>query len=250
MPQRDAREQPETVQVADRGAISGPRPAARENGRTAGRTQERQRRALLAAAHLSAADPRMAALIARIGPHRPIRTADPFVSLVQAIISQQVSMKAAAAIGKRVRALCASGRFTAAELRARRLPTLRRAGLSRQKAIYIHDLADHFATGRLSAASLRRMSDEEVIAATTAVKGIGRWTAEMLLIFCLERPDVWPVDDLGVRKAVQRFFDLAATPAAREIRDVAAPWRPFRSYATWYLWRSLEGPLMPGVAVQ
>lgn len=250
MPQQNPRPQSEPAHDADRVVLSGARALSSDSGRAAGRGQARQQRALLAAAHLSAADPRMAALIARIGPHRPIRTADPFDSLVQAIISQQVSMKAAAAIAKRVRALCPSGRFTAKELRARRLPTLRRAGLSRQKAIYIHDLADHFASGRLSASKLRRMSDDEVIAATTAVKGIGRWTAEMLLIFCLERPDVWPVDDLGLRKAVQRFLNLAETPAAREIRDVAAPWRPYRSYATWYLWRSLEGPMMPGVAIR
>jgi DNA-3-methyladenine glycosylase II len=127
--------------------------------------------------------------------------------------------------------------------------TLRGVGLSRQKTEYVHILAEAFATRSLTAAKLRRMNDDEVIAATTALKGIGRWTAEMLLIFCLERPDVWPVDDLGLRKAVQNFFAFKETPPARDIRDLADPWRPYRSYATWYLWRSLEGPLMPGVNV-
>jgi DNA-3-methyladenine glycosylase II len=90
------------------------------------------------------------------------------------------------------------------------------------------------------------MSDEQVIQATTQVLGIGRWTAEMLLIFCLERPDVWPIDDLGIRKAVRNLLGDNDLPHRDTITGLAEPWRPFRSYASWYLWRSLEGPLMPG----
>jgi DNA-3-methyladenine glycosylase II len=207
----------------------------------------RRRRALAACRHLSGADARLRTLIRRIGPHRPIITADPFVALVGSIVQQQISMSAAAAIQKRVKALCPRGRVTPAALRALDHDALRGAGLSRSKARYLQDLADHFATRRLTAAGLRRMSDEEVIETTTAVKGIGRWTAEMLLIFCLERPDVWPIDDLGLRKAVRGFLDLPDLPDKPTITDLAEPWRPYRSYATWYLWRSLEGPLMPGI---
>ena len=158
-------------------------------------------------------------------------------------------MPAAATIRKRVQALCPRGRFTSAALLALTEAELRGAGLSRQKAAYVRNVADAFASRTLTPARLRRMSDEEVVEATTRLKGIGRWTAEMLLIFCLERADVWPVDDLGLRKAVQNFLGLGEMPRPAAIEDVADAWRPYRSFATWYLWRSLEGPLMPGVAL-
>jgi DNA-3-methyladenine glycosylase II len=211
--------------------------------------EHRRRMALAAVRHLSAADARLAELIRRIGPHRPIITANPFAALVASITQQQVSMSAARAVQRRLRELCPQRRVTPNALLALETTALRGAGLSRQKAEYVHILAEAFATRTLTAAGLRHMNDDEVIAATTALKGIGRWTAEMLLIFCLERPDVWPVDDLGLRKAVQNFFTLKDMPPARDIRELADPWRPYRSYATWYLWRSLEGPLMPGASV-
>ena len=194
-------------------------------------------------------DRKLRVLIDRIGPHRLIITRDPFVALIGSIIQQQISMSAAAAIQKRVRGLCPRGRVTASGIRALSPHRLRGAGLSRAKVQYILNLAEHFATRRLTAPALRRMPDDEVIAATTAVKGIGRWTAEMLLLFCLERPDVWPVDDLGLRKAVRLFIGSDEMPGADTLQDLAEPWRPHRSYATWYLWRSLEGPLMPGIAL-
>lgn len=189
----------------------------------------------------------MADLIARIGPHRPIITRDPFATLVGSIVSQQISMAAAAAIQKRLAALCPRGRVTHRAILGLHARTLRSAGLSRQKILYLRSLAEHFADGRLSPRALRAMPDDEVIAATTRVKGIGRWTAEMLLIFCLERPDVWPIDDLGIRKAVRGLLGCSELPDRDTMSAVADPWRPFRSYASWYLWRSLEGPLMPGV---
>ena len=145
--------------------------------------------------------------------------------------------------------LCPRRRLTPAAIMALDHDTLRAAGLSRQKAAYVRNMAEAFASRELSAAKLRRMSDDEVVEATTRIKGVGRWTAEMLLIFCLERPDVWPVDDLGLRKAVRNFLAMTEMPRPAEIQAVADPWRPYRSYATWYLWRSLEGPLMPGVAL-
>lgn len=155
-------------------------------------------------------------------------------------------MSAAAAIQRRLRAAC-GGRVTPAALLCLDGEALRALGLSRQKAEYVRNVADAFSSRQLTAARLRRMTDEEVIAATTAIRGVGRWTAEMLLIFCLERPDVWPVDDFGLRTAVGRFLGLSETPPPSAIRDVADPWRPYRSYATWYLWRSLQGPVAPRI---
>ncbi len=211
------------------------------------RAQQRLERAALAALHLRQADERLARLIDHIGPHRPVITHSPFRALVVAILQQQVSMKAAEAMHRKLRALCPNGRINPPAIVALRPAKLRSAGLSRQKCSYVHDLAQRFDRGELSARVLRQLDDEGVIAATTQVKGIGRWTAEMLLIFCLERPDVWPIDDLGLKKAVRNFLGIKDLPDKPTIRALADPWRPFRSYATWYLWRSLEGPFMPGV---
>jgi DNA-3-methyladenine glycosylase II len=189
----------------------------------------------------------MAHLVERVGPFCPVVVRDPFLALVGSIIHQQVSMSAAAAIRRRLCGLC-DHRLTPAGVLRLSTADLRGAGLSRQKAEYVGNVAEAFATGTLTAARLRRMPDEEVIGATTAIKGVGRWTAEMLLIFCLERPDVWPVDDFGLRKAARNFFGLPEAPTPAALRDLGDPWRPYRSYATWYLWRSLEGPLVPAVS--
>lgn len=214
-----------------------------------GRSAEAQRieTAQRAAEHLRRIDPRMAALIDHIGPHRLIITRDPFKTLVGSILSQQVSMSAAAAMQMRLRKLCPRGRVTPAAILALDDAAMRRAGLSRQKMRYLRDLAEHFADGRLRPAALRRLGDEQVIEAATQVLGIGRWTAEMLLMFCLERPDVWPIDDLGLRKAVRNYLGMKSMPSPRTMRRAGEPFRPYRSYASWYLWRSLEGPFMPGL---
>ncbi len=213
------------------------------------REAQRVRRARLAIRHLRRADARLGKLIERIGPHRPIITADPFAALVGSILQQQISMSAAAAVHRRLREACAHRRITPGNILALSPAQLREAGISRQKAGYLHSLAEHFASGELSTRKLRRMTDEEVIEATTRVKGVGRWTAEMLLIFCLERPDVWPIDDLGLRKAVRNFLGSSDLPSAAAMKAAGEPFRPYRTYASWYLWRSLEGPLMPGVAI-
>jgi DNA-3-methyladenine glycosylase II len=201
-----------------------------------------------ACAFLRTADPRLAALIERIGPFRPKITRDPFSALAGAIVHQQVSMSAAATIHRRIRALCPRGRMTARALLGCSDGALRQAGASRQKARYLRCLADAFTNGTLSARRLRACSDEEVIAAVTQLPGIGRWTAEMLLIFCLQRPDVWPIDDLGLRRGVQRLLGRAEPPDADTLRGLGEAWRPYRSYATWYLWRSLAGPREPAMA--
>lgn len=191
----------------------------------------------------------MAALIERIGRHRPRRTADPFRALIGSITQQQVSMAAAASIQRRLFEACPGGRPTPDAILRLRPARLRSIGLSSSKVIYIRGVAAAFSDGTLTARSLRRMTDEQVVEATTALKGIGRWTAEMLLMFCLERPDVWPVDDLGLRKAVRNHLGLGDMPARPVTEAAGEPFRPFRSYASWYLWRSLEGPLMPGVSL-
>ncbi|MCK4340173.1 MAG: DNA-3-methyladenine glycosylase 2 family protein [Phycisphaerae bacterium] len=211
--------------------------------------QQRRRNALAAVRHLRRADQRLGQLITHIGPHTPIITRDPFIALIGSIVQQQVSMSAATAIYKRLKGLCPRNRLTSRSILALDEDALRGVGLSRQKSAYVRNIASAFASRTLNAAKLRRMSDEEVIDATTCIKGVGRWTAEMLLIFCLERPDVWPVDDLGLKKAVRNFMNWDELPAAGSMNELAEPWRPYRTYATWYLWRGLEGPLMPGVAL-
>jgi len=198
--------------------------------------------------HFRRVAPELAALMARIGPFAPKVTSNPFVALLGSITHQQVSMAAGTTIFNRLLDLCPRRRLTPAAIQALDEPTLRTAGLSRQKVTYIRNIADEFASGHLTSAKLRRMPDEDVIAATTRIKGVGRWTAEMLLIFSLERPDVWPIDDLGLRNAVQRHLGSVTPLKPAELTALAEPWRPYRTIATWYLWRSLENPVQPGIA--
>ena len=188
-------------------------------------------------------DPRLGALIKRVGrcclPDS--RTHDPFASLVRVIMSQQLSGKAADTIYGRVEAL-AGGRanITPAGLRALTPESLRAAGVSRPKIGYLYDLADRVGDGRLDLHALDGHPDEEVIAQITAVKGLGRWSAEMFLMFRLNRPDIFPVGDLGIVKGVQKLFAMKRRPAVRTMERLAEPWRPYRSVAAWYLWRLHE----------
>lgn len=191
-------------------------------------------------------DPVMRGVIERVGTLEVAIEPDLWWSLIDSIISQQVSVQAAASIIGRVAALGANGRPTPAEVAAMDDELLRAAGLSRAKVRYVKDLAAHFLDGSLRPADLAALSDDEVIAALTRVKGIGRWTAEMILIFTLGRPDVLPVDDLGVRAAAQRLYDLPARPGKDELLRIAEPWRPWRSLASRYLWRS--GANTPAIA--
>ena len=165
---------------------------------------------------------------------------DPFPALVRTITAQQISTKAAATIHGRLVALMAGGVATPEGLLALTDEQLRQAGLSRQKTSYLRDLAAKVASGELPVHTLDAMTDDEVIAALTQVKGIGRWTAEMFLMFRLHRPDVLPVDDLGIVKAVQKAYKLRKTPSADRLHQIGDPWRPYRSVACWYLWRSLN----------
>ena len=189
--------------------------------------------------HLAQADPVLAAIISRHGPCTLQPQKKYFVALAKAILSQQLSVKAATTIFRRFKEKL-DGHVTPEKILQLRLPQFRAVGISRQKTGYLRDLAAHWQAGHLAPRRLIKMSDEEVIAALTQVKGIGRWTAEMFLIFSLLRPDVLPVDDLGFRNAVQRAYGLRRLPEAKRLTQMASCWRPYRSVATWYLWASLD----------
>jgi DNA-3-methyladenine glycosylase II len=165
---------------------------------------------------------------------------DPFKALVRAIISQQLSTRAAATIAARVEALFANDHPTPSLMAAIPDERLRACGLSTQKLTYVRDLCARILDGALPLDALDRMSDDEVIAALTEVKGIGRWTAEMFLMFRLHRPDVLPVGDLGIVKAVQKVYGLRKLPTAERLVRIGESWRPYRSVACWYLWASLQ----------
>lgn len=190
---------------------------------------------------LAAVDPTMARLVAAVGPCTLRRRRDYFVVLCQSIFSQQISVAGAALLFGRFRNHFPNRRPTPARtvdfVTTVDPAILRGCGLSRQKQAYVLDLARHFDTGKLPTARFGRMDDEQVVESLTAVKGIGRWTAEMFLIFVLNRPDVWPVDDLGLRKGVQRVFGMEVLPSVRDLRGMGDRWRPWRSIATWYFWR-------------
>jgi DNA-3-methyladenine glycosylase II len=189
--------------------------------------------------HLRALDPRWAERIARVGPCRLQPRRDRFETLVRAIIGQQISTRAAAAITERLRART-GGSFVASALLEIDQSELRQVGLSGMKVDYIRSLADAVASGRLPLQRIGRLDDPTIIERLTAVRGIGTWTAEMFLIFALNRPDVLPIDDLGVRVGIRDHYGLDETPKPRACIPLAEPWRPFRSVASWYLWRGLD----------
>jgi DNA-3-methyladenine glycosylase II len=196
---------------------------------------------------LAARDPVLRALIATYGPCALARSQreDPFTALVEAIVWQQLSGKAAATIYGRVLALLPNGGPpTPAAILGIPEADLRVAGLSRAKTAYICDLAARVGGGDVHLDMLGALEDAGVVAELTSVKGIGRWTAEMFLMFRLHRPDVLPVGDLGIANAIQRAYALRKTPSPQRMEKIAEPWRPYRSVACWYLWRSLDA--VPG----
>jgi DNA-3-methyladenine glycosylase II len=193
--------------------------------------------------HLMRRDPRLAPLIKRVGPCRlpEARTRAPFAALVRAILSQQLSGKAADTIhGRVVAVLGGMERMTPTALLAADQDALRAAGVSRPKITYLRDLAERVADVRLDLDALEMQPDEEVITAITAVKGMGRWSAEMFLMFRLNRPDVFPVGDLGIVKGVQTLLEMKRRPKPSTMLRAAEAWRPYRSIAAWYLWRINE----------
>ncbi len=190
--------------------------------------------------HLASADPSLAKVILAVGECTIKVGGEPFQSLVESIIYQQLVGKAADAIYNRFINLY-GGRFPSPELLLSKSDAdFRSCGLSGRKTSYIKDLAMHVIEGKLVLDRLPSLTDEQVIQQLTVVRGIGRWTAEMFLIFCLGRPDILPVQDLGLRRAMQKTYSLPELPAPDAMNKIADRWRPYRSIATWYLWKSLE----------
>ena len=168
------------------------------------------------------------------------RPAEAYGALLRSIVGQQLSTKAARTIYGRLADLYGGAAPTPEQLLATDPEALRRVGLSRAKASYLRSLAEHALSGELELDRLTELPDAEVSARLTAVKGLGQWTADMFLIFHLRRPDVLPVGDLGIRRAVQFAYELDELPDAKALAQIAEPWRPHRSLACLYLWRSLD----------
>ena len=190
--------------------------------------------------HLMRRDPILGALVKRVGACglTDARTREPFISLVRVIASQQLSTSAANTIFNRVVTLAGGpDQFTCTRLLALDPVDLRTAGLSRPKIGYLVDLASRVADGRLDLAALEQASDDDAAAAIMSVKGMGRWSADMFLMFKLCRPDILPVGDLGIIKGFQKLYGMKRPPAERTMRRLAESWRPYRSVGSWYLWR-------------
>jgi len=196
--------------------------------------------------HLTAcSDPVMSALAARIGPlgrerRRRDRPRDAYGALVRSIVGQQLSTRAASTIHGRLTSLFGGGAPSPAETLAAREQDLRAVGLSGRKVEYLRELARQVGSGALDLGSIHLLPDEEVAGRLVAVRGLGRWTADMFLMFHLARPDVLPVGDLGIRRAAEKAYDLPGMPEPAGLRELAEPWRPHRTLACLYLWESLE----------
>jgi DNA-3-methyladenine glycosylase II len=190
--------------------------------------------------HLRASDPVLSAIIERVGDYGIQFRAPDFETLVKSIVFQQLSGRVANVIFARL-AAAVKGVVTPETILKLRPSRMRSLGLSTQKTAYIRDLARHTRAGTVAFEDLAALSDEEVILHLTQVKGIGVWTAHMFLIFALQRTDVLPTGDLGVRNAIRKAYNLEALPTPEEMERMAERWRPYCSVASWYLWRSLEG---------
>ena len=198
-----------------------------------------------AVATLAATDPAMAGLVERFGTEDfvarfrrrvPAIAGDPFVALLRSIVGQQLSTASAEAIFGRFVALAGDGGLTPAGVLAATDADLRTVGLSHRKVEYVRDLAARVEDGRLDLKALRRLDDDEVVAAISAVRGLGRWSAELFLLFHLRRPDVFPAGDLVLRHGIRDLYGLELTPPEPEARRLAERWRPHRSLAAMYLW--------------
>ena len=188
--------------------------------------------------HLAKSDPVLGKLIRACRDVDIASRGDAFQTLARSIVGQQISTKAAQSIWTRF-AECA-GTVTPARIAAIEHESLRACGLSNAKARYVRDLASHFASGSLKPRRWPRMDNEAIIEDLTRVKGIGRWSAEMFLMFHLMRPDLLPVDDLGIRRAMERHFNSGRALKKEKMKKIGERWAPYRSVASWYLWRSLE----------
>jgi len=193
---------------------------------------------------LSKADPVMKLIIKKVGPCTIAPRKDYFIVLCTSIFNQQISMAAASSLFKKFRAQfprnTPTPRLTLKFLKGDE-ELIRSCGISRQKRAYLADLSQHFLDNKIPIRRLASMTDAEIIESLTAVHGIGQWTAEMFLMFVLNRPDVFPIDDLGLQAAVHRVYGLPERPKPKVLLPLGEKWRPWRTVATWYLWRSGEG---------
>lgn len=183
----------------------------------------------------------MAAIIERVGPCRLVSREPTFETLARSITFQQLSGKAAGTIFLRLRK-AVGRRFTASAFLKLSSEELRACGLSRQKIVSLTDLAERIARREIQFHKLHALEDEEIISVLSQVRGVGVWTVQMFLIFALERPNVMPLADLGIRNAVRKAYNLPEMPKPAELIELSAKWAPYCSIASWYLWRSLEGP--------
>lgn len=184
----------------------------------------------------------MRTIIERVGPYTMEFREPSFATLVRSIVYQQLSGKVASVILNRLIAALPGGEVTPQNILRLRPDRMRKLGLSRAKTEYIRDLARRTAKGEVRFETLSDLGDDAVIEHLTQVKGIGVWTAHMFLMFALQRPNVLPVGDLGVRSAIRKAYALEALPTVSEMEHLAGSWHPYCSIAAWYLWRSLDGP--------
>ena len=199
-----------------------------------------------AVAHLRKVDPVLGQVIDKVGVYKgwPASNGTHFDAVARSIVFQQLSGKAASTIHGRFQGLYGGRTPLPAELATTSDEQLRAVGLSRQKSAYLKDLGAKVASGELPIETLHELTDEEVISALTQVKGIGRWTAQMFMMFRLGRPDVLPDLDLGVQKGIQRAYRLRKLPTPERVKKIGAKWAPYRTIASWYLWRLLDTPAL------
>ena len=197
-----------------------------------------------AVAHLRKVDPVLGQVIDLVGGYKgwPASKGTHFDAVCRSIVFQQLSGKAAGTIHGRFQGLYGGKTPLPAELASTSDEQLRSIGLSRQKSAYLKDLGSRVALGELPIETLHELSDEEIIVALTQVKGIGRWTAQMFLMFRLGRPDVLPELDLGVQKGIQRTYRLRKLPTPERVKKIGAKWAPYRTVGSWYMWRLLDTP--------
>lgn len=192
--------------------------------------------------HLRKSDPVLRDVIRRVGPFQLKPRGARFQSLVRSILAQQISTAVARSMWRKLEVRLAPSKVTPEAIGRLSLDELRAVGLSRQKSSYLHDLTAKVLDGSVRLHRVHRLTDEEIIDELIQVKGIGRWTVQMFLIFCLGRPDVFAPDDFGLRSAIQKLYGLPELPKRAEAESIAAPWRPHATVASWYLWRSLDVP--------
>jgi DNA-3-methyladenine glycosylase II len=195
-----------------------------------------------AATYLSKNDAFLSTVIKRSGVCKITPHTDYYSALVDSIIGQQLSVKAASTIRQRFQALFKDSMPTPEQILQTEVSELRAIGFSNAKANYVHDLAEHILDGRIRFDSLAKQSNEQIMTELTDVKGIGEWTAHMFLIFCVGRLDVLPTGDLGIRNGVRKLYDLKDAPTPEQISEIALQynWHPYESVAAWYIWRSLD----------